>query len=203
LLEKRVAALHEARQKLYQQFRETYTATATSTLSLTWWRAQSLAWFLATAFDPELRDPQLAVEMARKAAALAPDKHQCLCTLGIALYRAGEPKAAVETLQKAVQIQPAVSDFFFLAMAYWQLGDREQARKWYDQAVHWMDEDKPTAEETRYHAAGSLVIELKGKKGVWSEETRRFRDEAAALLASRTSRHRRKKHPSQSHPGRS
>jgi hypothetical protein len=30
-------------------------------------------------------------------------------------------------------------DGFFLAMAHWQLGDREQARAWFEKAVAWME----------------------------------------------------------------
>jgi hypothetical protein len=50
-------------------------------------------------------------------------------------------------------------DFFFLAMAHWQLGEKDEARKYYDKAVAWMDKNKPD-----------------------DEELRRFRAEAAALL---------------------
>ena len=34
-------------------------------------------------------------------------------------------------------------------MARWQLGEKEQARKWYDKAVQWMDKNKPKDEELR------------------------------------------------------
>jgi hypothetical protein len=34
-------------------------------------------------------------------------------------------------------------DWFFLAMAYCQLGDAQNAQHWYDQAVAWMDQNKP------------------------------------------------------------
>ena len=48
---------------------------------------------------------------------------------------------------------------FLLAMAHWQLGDKEQSRKWYDRAVEWMEKNQPS-----------------------DENLRRFRSEAAALL---------------------
>ena len=38
---------------------------------------------------------------------------------------------------------------FFLAMAHWQLGERDEARKWYERAVPWMDKKKPNDEELR------------------------------------------------------
>ena len=50
-------------------------------------------------------------------------------------------------------------DWLFLAMAHWQMGEKEQAGKWYDQAVQWMEKNKPQ-----------------------DEELRRFRTEAAELL---------------------
>jgi hypothetical protein len=40
-------------------------------------------------------------------------------------------------------------DFFFLAMAHWQLDDKDQARTWYDKAVPWMDKNKPQNEDLR------------------------------------------------------
>jgi hypothetical protein len=44
-------------------------------------------------------------------------------------------------------------------MAHWQLGNKAEARRWYDQAAQWMDENKP-----KY------------------EGLRRFREEAAELM---------------------
>ena len=33
-------------------------------------------------------------------------------------------------------------DWLFLAMAHWQLGHEEDAHKWYNQALSWMDKNK-------------------------------------------------------------
>ena len=44
-------------------------------------------------------------------------------------------------------------------MAHWQVGNKEEARRWYDKAVEWMEKNKPD-----------------------DEELRRFRAEAAELL---------------------
>ena len=51
------------------------------------------------------------------------------------------------------------ADWFSLAMAQWPLGEKEQARKRFHQAVLWMDKNQPQ-----------------------DAELRRFRAEAAALL---------------------
>ena len=40
-------------------------------------------------------------------------------------------------------------DWFLLAMSHWQLGDKEEARTWYDRAVEWMDKNQPENEELR------------------------------------------------------
>lgn len=47
---------------------------------------------------------------------------------------------------------------FFLAMAHWQLGEKDKAREWFAKSVQWME------------------------KGAKDEELRRFRVEAAELL---------------------
>jgi serine/threonine protein kinase/Tfp pilus assembly protein PilF len=70
--------------------------------------------------------------------------------LGVARYRAGDWKAAIEALEKSVALAPdnyVAFNGFFLAMSHWQLGEREAARKSYDQAVAWMDKNAPTDEK--------------------------------------------------------
>src|SRR5262249_14052822 len=49
---------------------------------------------------------------------------------------------------------------FFLAMVHWHLGDKDQARSWFDRAVAWMDKNQPPNDE----------------------ELRLYREEAEALL---------------------
>ena len=53
---------------------------------------------------------------------------------------------------------------FFLAMTHWQLGSKEEARKWYDQAVQWMEKNAPENGELRHfraEAAKLLGVEKK------------------------------------------
>jgi hypothetical protein len=40
-------------------------------------------------------------------------------------------------------------DWFYLAMARWCLGDRTEARTWFDRAVKWMDLYQPFDGELR------------------------------------------------------
>jgi tetratricopeptide (TPR) repeat protein len=121
----------------------------------------NLAWWLATCPDLKLRDPGQAVAHAKKAVELAPGVGSVWNTLGVAQYRNDDWKAAIEALMKSVQLRKGggSDDFFFLAMAHWQLDEKEKARAWYDQAIAWMDKHNPK-----------------------DEVLKRFRDEAAALL---------------------
>jgi tetratricopeptide (TPR) repeat protein len=128
----------------------------------------NVAWLLATCPDASVRDAARAAELARKAIDLAPPRPDYLWnTLGLARYRAGDWKAAVAALEKSMALFAARPEpdrmesysTFFLAMAYWQLGDKQKAREWLDRAVRWMEQYRPA-----------------------DEELRRFRAEAAALL---------------------
>jgi serine/threonine protein kinase len=96
-----------------------------------------LAWLLATCPVTEFRDPARAVPLAEQAIRLAPC---CGCvwnTLGVAHYRAGNWKAAVTALKKSMELRSGgdSSDWFFLAMAYWRLGDKREAHRWFDRAL--------------------------------------------------------------------
>jgi eukaryotic-like serine/threonine-protein kinase len=120
-----------------------------------------LAWLLATCPDARFRDPGQAVALAKKAVQLAPNYGTYANTLGVAHYRAGDWQAAVAALDRSMELRNGGDslDWFFLAMAHWQLGEKDKAREWYDRAVQWMDKNRPT-----------------------DEELRRFRAEAAELL---------------------
>jgi tetratricopeptide (TPR) repeat protein len=120
-----------------------------------------LAWFLATCPDLKFRKVAEAVTLAKRAVQVSPDNGGYWNTLGVAQYQARDCQAALEALQKSMQLSNGgdSNDWFFLAMAHWQLGDKEQARKWYDQAVQWMAKNQPQ-----------------------NDELRCFRDEAAELL---------------------
>jgi tetratricopeptide (TPR) repeat protein len=120
-----------------------------------------LAWLLANCPDPQLRDLDRAVKLARSAVGCAPRQAEFWATLGIAYYRTGDAGAAQEALERADRHgqdrDPA--DGFFLAMIYWLQGDQPRGRQEYDRAAQSMEVHQPG-----------------------SEALRRFRAEAAALL---------------------
>ena len=68
-----------------------------------------------------------------------------------ARFRAGELKEAIQELEKSMDLRKGGDSFgwFFLAMAHWQLGEKEMARKWFDQGVEWMEKKAPKDEDLR------------------------------------------------------
>jgi serine/threonine protein kinase len=103
-----------------------------------------LAWLLCYWFDPQLRDPQAAVGLARRAVELAPDDPQSWMALGLADYRTGRWEASIGTIQKALRIPEVPGKWswtyarFVLAMAQWRCGMHEEAMQAYQQAARSM-----------------------------------------------------------------
>jgi eukaryotic-like serine/threonine-protein kinase len=82
-------------------------------------------------------------------------------TLGVAYYRTGDWKAAIAALEKSMELRKGGDslDWFFLAMAHWQLGNKDEARRWYDKAVKWMEEHAPkNVELTRFRAEAAELL---------------------------------------------
>ena len=91
----------------------------------------------------EKRDVKRAVELGRRALALAPNDSWYLMTLGAALYRAGRLAESIEVLKRglaASQGQFDGFDLFFLALAYHRLGQNEAARGALDRGVRWSNQ---------------------------------------------------------------
>ena len=126
------------------------------------------AWALAT--RPEFKSlniPARAVAFAKKAVELAPDNGSFVNTLGTAYYRAGDWKAAIETLQRADKLTGGrhfSHNGFFIAMAHEKLGARDEARKWYTAALVWMEKRAPKNEElVRFRAEAAALLGLSEK----------------------------------------
>jgi tetratricopeptide (TPR) repeat protein len=127
----------------------------------------NLARLLATCPETKLRDATRAIELAKTAVDLTPNEHTFRNTLGVACYRTGNWKAAIEALEKSMELNSGdgADDWIFLATAHWQLGSRDQARIWLGRAVESMDKD-----------------------GLQDQDLRRSRAEAEELLGSKTAR---------------
>jgi tetratricopeptide (TPR) repeat protein len=127
----------------------------------------NLAWLLATCPDLKLRDPKRAVELAKEAVEMAPKDGMCWNTLGAASYRAGDWKAAVAALEKSMELRQGGDsfDWFFFAMAQFQLGEKDTARQWYDKAVVCMEKNQSKNEElARFRAEAEEMLGVKEEK---------------------------------------
>jgi tetratricopeptide (TPR) repeat protein len=102
-----------------------------------------LAWCLATCPEPKLRDPARAIATANQALALAPQDAVAWQALGAARYRNGAWKASIAALEKSIALKKNTkgndsAHWLLLAMAHWQLGNKAEARQWYERAIHWI-----------------------------------------------------------------
>jgi serine/threonine protein kinase len=107
------------------------------------WPKIGLSRLLATCPNEKLREPAEALALAREAVPLMGQEAHAWSTLGVALYRNGDFTAAIDALEKAIRLRPGseagdiiTMDAFFLAMAYWQRGEPDNTRIWYERAVH-------------------------------------------------------------------
>jgi serine/threonine protein kinase/tetratricopeptide (TPR) repeat protein len=126
---------------------------------------RGLAWLRANCPDPRFRDMTEAITLARRAVELAPTDAGSWTTLGAVYYRAGDWQAARTALEKAQVIRGGDSfTWFFLAMAHWQLGHKEQARECYDRAVAWMEKNQTDNEQLRAFRAEATEL-LSRKSG--------------------------------------
>jgi tetratricopeptide (TPR) repeat protein len=104
----------------------------------------ALAWAYLIAPQP-LRDADQAMVLARKATRLAPDDPTFRNTLGVAHYRMGRYREAVEALRADIDRQgdrDLAWDLCFLAMAYHRLGEADRAQEYRSWALRWSRDQK-------------------------------------------------------------
>ena len=154
--------MRERQEEAIRIFRNLFAVEPISAIT-----CNDVAWRLATDTDPELRPTGIALEFARKGVELGPEDRKAWNTLGVAQLRAGNWEESIKALRKSMDLRKGgdSSDWFFLAMAHWHLGNKDQARSWFDQAVSWMDKNQPENEELRrFRAEAAELLGLKEKK---------------------------------------
>jgi serine/threonine protein kinase len=124
-----------------------------------------LAYRLANCPLVSHRDAPGAVVLAREAIARGPRRARFWNTLGVACYRAGDCAAATRALDRSMALKGGGDawDWLVLAMMSLQSGDKAQARRWYDQAVKWIEREGPTSDELarcRYEVHAMLGLPL-------------------------------------------
>ncbi|MCI0357784.1 MAG: tetratricopeptide repeat protein, partial [Planctomycetaceae bacterium] len=92
--------------------------------------------------------------------------------LGTLLAATGRGREAEPVLRKFLELTPKCGvgytgdvdhfDGFFVPMAYWQLGNQDEARMWYEQSVKWMEMNHPkNGELRRYRSEASVLLGIK------------------------------------------
>jgi serine/threonine protein kinase len=121
-----------------------------------------LAWFLVTSPSPAEGDGVRAVGLAEKAVALKPESASYWNTLGAARWCAADWRGAIAAAQKSLALakRPYSSDFFVLAMAHWQLGERDEARRRYQEGLKAMAVHPPSDGELVLHAEATRLMRL-------------------------------------------
>jgi tetratricopeptide (TPR) repeat protein len=115
-------------------------------------------------FCPDRCDPAAALDWASRALESTPEEANAVSNYGAALYRNRRYSEAREHLMKAVRIsgQPSPWQSFFLAMCSWRLGQKNEARSYFENGATFMDEHNlanPSLIRLRQEAAELLGIE--------------------------------------------
>jgi hypothetical protein len=98
---------------------------------------------LAVRLVPEIQEmanPQISMELFRKAHEIQPENWLYLAGLGRAYYRAGQWEEAIAAITKSAKLPGGDNglNFLCLSMAHWQLGEKEQATNWHNKAIEWI-----------------------------------------------------------------
>jgi serine/threonine protein kinase/WD40 repeat protein len=135
------------------------------------WACNDLAWTYLTAPEP-LRNVTAALSLAEKAVRQGSENALYINTLGVAYYRAGRYREAVEVLRPNLEKQgdqALAYDLYFLAMSYHRLGETARARDYFDWAVRWVSMQRDLNPEYReeliaFRAEAEELLKLSEKK---------------------------------------
>jgi tetratricopeptide (TPR) repeat protein len=169
----RLVALCEAQGKTEQaaRWRARLPKTATLNLRPDWLdEGFDIAWGRTISADAWREDRGEVLALTKGLVEDAPHLPHVWQVRGWALYRAGDYRASIEALERSISLQsdPPGGDpwqWLFLAMNYWQLAERAQARAWYQEAFQWLDENpaQKSPEILRVREEAAKLLELPGK----------------------------------------
>ena len=85
-------------------------------------------------------NPGIVVKLHERAHELNPKYPWDQGTLGIAYYRAGRWQDTIYTIEPVGSTEQTKDYYaFFPAMAYWQMGERDQAQAWYNRGISYLN----------------------------------------------------------------
>jgi tetratricopeptide (TPR) repeat protein len=105
-----------------------------------------------TSVRQEFRQPERALELARRAAAGLPDGQIAHCTLALAAYRAGRLDEALAAAEKALRLPSKKQDAFagyLIAMIRARCGKLDAARAQLRESAAWMEKNHAHCQECR------------------------------------------------------
>jgi serine/threonine protein kinase len=124
-----------------------------------------LRWVLLTCPLEQFRDLPRGLKLSKQLLQHDPTSADHWNGMGLAHYRTGNWKEAVEALKKSIDLSGGGDSFNFytLAMAHWQLDQKEDAREWYQRALAHQDNpfgpDNPDLLNFRAEAEKLMGIE--------------------------------------------
>ena len=142
------------------------------------WPRANLAWILANCPEPRFHDFPRALEHAQKAVELEPKNRLRVNHLGAIQYLAGMWRDALQTLQKAEQMESTPDGYHrvYLVMANWRLDRRVEALKHWVQFVPWMDSAMPSLVALHYEELCKLRAEAEGLLGEFRDPATAYRE---------------------------
>jgi serine/threonine protein kinase/tetratricopeptide (TPR) repeat protein len=97
------------------------------------------------------------IQLAKKAIEAEPNNVHLWHALGELFFNAGEWQAAIQAFERCNQISGSAWQWFFLAMAHLQLGNQEEAHKWFYKSIGWMDDVQESRLRDRQAEAAALL----------------------------------------------
>jgi uncharacterized protein HemY len=131
---------------------------------------QNMTIYLVSARDVSPENVNRAIGLAHKAIALNldPQSGGPWFSLGMASYRAGKWRNAITALEKSMKPNVKADDrcdWLLMALALWQVGEKQEARRWHEKALKDMAKRRRTVdEENFFRDFGVEVQELLGSK---------------------------------------
>ena len=122
-------------------------------------------------FRPQqLVNPEIGIDLYRKAHEMVPENWLYLFALGVAHYRVRHWDRAIETLVKSTELPGGDTEHnsLFLAMSHWKLGDKSTAESWYYRATEQRQKGRietgsPIEVVNSFHLEAEALMGLKAK----------------------------------------
>jgi len=144
------AGKHDEARKRFKESNEVWAALVASDKASPDHR-HNYARFLVDCPVNDLRDAEAAIEILKQLTQQTPRNPIYWNTLGTAFYRNEAWQSSVDALQRTEEERESKQGrgLFILAMAKWQLNDRDEATKAYKAGLEWLEKTLPSNPDLR------------------------------------------------------